>query len=169
MVDLTPGAYTAVVTGVGGQTGVALAEVYDATNAASNAKLSNLSSRAFVGSDAQVLIPGLVIQGNSPRSIMIRAVGPTLANFGVSGTISNPQLSVIRSDGVAIASNDDWNSASNANAIRSFANAVGAFALPEGSADAAVLLDLPPGTYTVVVSGVSGATGVALVEAYPAQ
>ena len=94
--------------------------------------------------------------------MLIRGVGPTLATFGVAGVLADPQIAVFTSGGVQIASNDNWSD--NANAAQISANS--GFPLPAGSKDAALLLTLNPGTYTVQVSGVSNATGVALVEVY---
>ena len=144
--------------------GLALAEVYDADPAGSPARLINVSTRGFVGTGAEALVPGFVIGGAGPKQLLIRAVGPGLAPFGVAGLLNDPQLSVVPlGRTAAVAANDNWGGTTEL--IAAFAT-VGAFGLPAGSGDAAVVVWLPPGAYTVTVSGVGGTTGVALVEIY---
>ena len=165
--SLAPGAYTAQVSGKSGATGTALIEAYDATLAASAAHFVNLSARTQVGTGGAVLIAGFVVQGTAPKQLLIRGVGPALAQFGVTGALSDPQLALFQ-QGVAgtLQQNDNWSSAANATQIAAAASAVGAFALPPNSKDAALLVTLPPGAYSAQVSGVGNAAGVALVEIY---
>jgi hypothetical protein len=125
----------------------------------------NLSTRAFVGTADGVLIPGLVIGGTTPRRVLVRAIGPTLATFGVTGTLADPVLTVFRG-ATTLASNDNWQDQANAAAVATAALGSGAFALPAGSKDAALLLTLEPGAYTFRVAGAGNSTGVALVEVY---
>jgi CubicO group peptidase (beta-lactamase class C family) len=160
---LGTGAYTAQVSGVGGATGIALLELYDAAGA-STARLVNASARTQVGTGANVLIAGFTIAGPAAKTVLIRAVGPTLASFGVAGALADPTLTVLSSRG-PLATNDNWSTGSGA-AVGQAAGAVGAFALPSGSLDAALLLSLAPGSYTAQVGGVRDTTGVALVEVY---
>jgi uncharacterized delta-60 repeat protein len=144
--------------------GLALAEVYDADTAGTSARLINVSTRGFVGTGANALVPGFVIGGSGPLQLLIRAVGPGLAPFGVTGLLVDPQLSVIPlGRTAAVATNDNWGGTPEL--IAAFA-AAGAFGLPSGSGDAALLIRLPPGAYTVTVSGVGNTTGTALVEIY---
>jgi hypothetical protein len=166
LLNLPPGNYTAQVTGVGGTTGVALAEIYQV--GASSAQLTNISTRAMVGFGVTVEIAGLVVQGAQPARVLIRAVGPTLAQFSVTGFLAQPTLTVVDAGGNTVATNTGWSTNANAAAIASEAASVGAFALAAGSADSALLLTLPPGPYTAIVSGVGGTSGIALVEAYQA-
>jgi sugar lactone lactonase YvrE len=166
LLNLAPGAYTAQITGDGGATGIALAEIYQV--GAGSAQLTNISTRALVGAGTSVEIAGLVIQGSQPSRVLIRAVGPTLGSFSVGGVLAQPSLSVVDASGNTVATNTGWSTNANAAAIASETAAVGAFALPSGSADCALLLTLPPGAYTAIVSGVGGTGGVALVEAYQA-
>ncbi len=161
---LAAGGYTAPVTATDGGSGVMMLEVYDASVAATPA-LVNASTRAYVGTGESVLIPGFVIGGSGTLRLLIRAVGPTLAGFGVSGVLADPTITLYR-DATVLATNDNWSSATNAAEIASAAVAVGAFVLPSGSRDAAVLTTLTPGSYTAVVSGVAATTGTALVELY---
>lgn len=158
------GGYTAKVTGANNGTGVALVEVYDADSATSP-KLINLSARTQVGTGGDVLIVGFVVSGNVPKKFLVRASGPTLALFGVGGTLADPVLE-IRPHGAEniIATNDDWRGTA---ALKTAFTSVGAFPFPsETSRDAALAIELPPGGYTATVSGKNATTGVALVEVY---
>lgn len=167
--DLAAGAYTVHVTGVGSGTGVALAEVYDATPEGvppgSTPRLINLSARAQVGTGPDVLIAGFRIGGTAPRTLLIRAIGPTLGSFEVEGVLDDPALDLFQGT-TRLHSNDNW--AGDA-AVASASEIAGAFALDAASRDAAMLLTLQPGNYTVHVSGVAGTTGVALFELYDMQ
>jgi len=164
LVNLPPGAYTAQVAGSGIQTGVALVEVYQVGSGP--AQLTNISTRASVGTGSSVEIAGLVVRGAQPAQVLIRAVGPTLAGFSVTGILAQPTLTVQDATGNTIATNTGWSTNTNAAAIASETAALKTFPLPAGSADCALLLTLPPGTYTATVSGVGGTSGIALVEAY---
>ncbi|MEY2879600.1 MAG: hypothetical protein RLZZ15_1980, partial [Verrucomicrobiota bacterium] len=159
---LAPAAYSAVV-GAGGGSGVALLEVYDADTATTpTARLINASTRAFVGTGEQVLIPGFVVSGTGTVKLLLRAAGPALTPFGVTGVLADPQLSLFSSASTtALATNDNWSSATNATAIAAAAASAGAFAFTSGSRDAALLVELPAGNYTATVSGVGGTTGTA--------
>jgi hypothetical protein len=157
-----------------------LIEIYDADAAqtpgspapttVSPGRLINTSVRAQVGLGANILIPGIVVSDGAPKTVLIRAVGPTLAAapFNLSGALSEPILTLFTGS-QAVATNAAWNSSPNAAAIRDTARQVGAFALSEGSRDSALLATLPPGAYTLQVSGANGTTGVALVEIYEVQ
>ena len=166
---LAPGSYTAQVSGVGGASGVALVEVYEVTGGAT--RLINLSTRAQVGTGANLLIPGITIApGAGTRRLLLRAVGPTLGAFGVAGTLADPKLELY-SGSTKIAENDNWGSpaistAADAATLTAAFAANGAFALTPGSKDAALLINLDPGSYTLQVSGVAATTGTALVEVY---
>lgn len=164
---LTPGSYTTPV-GANNGTGITLLEVYDADSAASpTARLVNASTRAFVGTGESVLIPGFVISGSGTVRLLIRAAGPALAAFGVTGALADPQISLFSSlSPTALATNDNWSSATNAGAIAAAAASAGAFTFSSGSRDAALLVDLSAGSYTATVSGVGATTGTALVELY---
>jgi hypothetical protein len=128
--------------------------------------LINISSRAFIGTGDSVLIAGFFIAGSGVEQVLVRGIGPALEAFGVSGTIASPQLSVYDAGGNVLAANEGWSTDPRAAQIAETAAAVGAFPLPDGSADCSVLLDLPPGGYTAQVSGVSGTTGNGMVEVY---
>lgn len=131
-------------------------------------KMVNIATRGAVGTGDSIMIAGFVVQEGS-RRVLIRGVGPTLGGFGVTGTLADPVIELKNTAGVTVATNDNWNSATNAAAIRTTAAATGAFALAEGSTDAALLVDLEPGAYTVLLSGKNNTTGVAIVEVYEAR
>jgi len=164
LVTLSPGAYTAQVTGVGTpNTGIALLEVYDVSGPA---RLINLSTRSFVGTGSSILITGVVVApGESTRKMLVRAAGPALAGFGLANTLSDPSISVLNGSNVEIASNDNWGTGSAA-AITAASARAGAFAFAAGSRDASLIADLAPGSYSVQVSGVGNSTGLAMVELY---
>lgn len=164
--SLTAGPYTTPVTSADGGAGVALLEIYDAGDSTS-LNLVNASTRAFVGTGDAVLIPGFVITGTGSLRLLIRAVGPGLAGFGVANPLSDPTITLFRGTTV-LATNDNWSSATNASELAATATAVGAFSLGAGSKDAALVATLSAGAYTAVVSGVDQTTGTALVELYVA-
>jgi hypothetical protein len=169
LTTLDPGGYTAQVSSVTGASGVALVEVYDAGSTAvtaSTPRLVNISTRANVAGGEGLLIAGIVITGNAPKKVLIRATGPALTAFGVPGVLADPLLKLYKGDNV-IRQNDNWSeSSSEAALITAAGSATGAFALTVGTKDAAMLITLEPGSYTAQVSGVAGATGAALVEVY---
>jgi hypothetical protein len=162
--SLSAGAYTTPV-GAGGGSGIALLEVYDGEPANPGAFLVNASTRAFVGTGDNVLIPGFAVTGAGQLRLLIRAVGPTLTGFGVSGVLADPELTLY-SGPLAIAGNDNWCGAANAAECAAAARQAGAFVLPDNSRDAALLVTLRAGTYTARVGGVGNTTGTALVEIY---
>ncbi len=162
---LEPGAYTVHI---GGGEGVALADIYDASEnpQAEYQRLIDISTRGEVGTGENVLIGGLVITGNAPKKVLIRGVGPALAAQGIAAPLADPVLKVFKGS-EQIATNDNWSADSSAAAQITAAETVaGAFHLQAGSKDAALLLTLAPGNYTVHISGANNTTGVALVEIY---
>jgi hypothetical protein len=125
----------------------------------------NVSTRGFISS-TQNLIGGFVIEGTAPRSVLLRADGPALGAFGVTNPLPDPVITVFKGTNNQVGSNLGWTADRNGPAIAAAAMAVGAFALQNGSGDSAVLLTLPPGAYTVVVTSAAGHSGTALFEAY---
>ena len=164
LLNLPPGNYTAQVTSASDLAGVALVEVYD-TEAPGLSRLKNLSARVQVQSDEGTLISGLVIDGGVSKSVLLRAAGPALAAFGLPGFLARPRLTLFKGS-TPVATATDWDSSANAGDIRAAAATVNAFAFPNGSADAALMLSLDPGAYTLQVTGADGGSGVALVEVY---
>lgn len=153
------GAYTVQTTGTAA--GLVLVEGYDA-GPASAARLINVSARNRVGTGADILIAGFNITGTGTLRVLIRGIGPTLSGFGVTGPLADPKLELYDANSVKITESDDW-----AASLATTFTAVGAFALPTGSKDAALLATLTAGkSYTVQVSGIANTTGEALVEIY---
>jgi glucose/arabinose dehydrogenase/mono/diheme cytochrome c family protein len=163
LVTLDPGLYTAHASGVGNTTGIALIEVYDAEPNSGSSRLTDISVRAQVGAGDDILIPGIVVGPGEPTTVLVRAVGPGLEQFGVSNFLESVTLNLL-SGGTSIVSNTGWSTASNAAEIESAAALIDAFPLEAGSGDSAVLVTLNPGNYTLHVSSNTGQGGVALVE-----
>ena len=154
------GPHTAHIKGPG--SGVVLCELYD-SGTGTTQRLINVSARNLVGTGDNILIAGFVVDGTGGvgRTLLIRAVGPTLAGFGVSGALVDPKLEIYSSSAVKLVENDNWSAT-----LAATAGGVGAFPLATGSADAALLVTLPPGAYSAQVSGIANGTGEALVEVY---
>ena len=167
LLGVAAGPYTVQLSGLNNTTGLGLVEIYDLDETGAGARLVNISTRSQVGTGGNILIPGYVIDGVVPRTLLIRAVGPTLgsAPYNVPGVLADPVLSVFK-ENEQVASNDNWESNANVAEIQATTAAIGAFALPDASKDAAVLITLNPGAYTVQVSGIDSTTGVSLVEIY---
>lgn len=156
--SLDPGPFTAQVPGAAG--GAVLVEAYD-TGPAGTARLVNVSARNRVGTEADILIAGFTVSGTGNTPLLVRAVGPGLAVFGIPGVLADPKLEIYNSAGGKVTENDTWSPSLTATFDR-----VGAFALPAGSRDAALITALPPGSYTAHIKGADGGTGEALVELY---
>ena len=158
LVDLGPGSYTAVLAGANQATGTGLVEVYE-LDSGDDARLLNLSTRGFVGTNEQVLIGGVIVRSGS-NQLILRALGPELADRNVGGVLSDPTIELHDADGTVIASNDDWKSDPNHAAIANLGLA------PLDPQESALMLSPGIGSYTAVVSGADETTGVALLEAY---
>jgi len=156
------GNYTVQVTTPTGQKGVGLAELYELDG---NGRTVNLSTRARVRTGDGVLIGGFVVQGPAYKRMLIRAVGPTLKAFGLTEALADPVLTVYSGSEV-VTSNDRWEFSDTAAAVAAASKTAGAFALAANSQDAALLITLPPGAYTVEVKGKGETEGVALLEIY---
>lgn len=142
--------------------------VLPAPTVPTDAHLINISTRSFVGTDANILIAGFVLTGTHSKTILIRASGPALASQGVEGALADPTLKLFDHTGTQIQQNTLWGTATNAATIKTTAANIGAFTWADGSKDSAILIDLPPGLYTAQVSSVSGGTGVGMIELYDA-
>jgi len=156
---LAPGAYTVIVSGKDATPGIGLVELYD-VSPLSNSKLVNMSARGSVGTVDNVLISGFIVGEVESATVVVRALGPSLASFGVSGVLSDPVLTIYDSKGSAIATNDNWHDGNNATDIQRNGLA------PPNAIDSAIMLHLPAGSYTAIVRGANAATGNALVEVY---
>ena len=157
LMSLGPGAYTAIVRGTSNSTGVGIIEVFEVDGP--EVPLANISTRGQVLTGDDVMIGGFIVQGSSPQTVIVRARGPTLAQFGITNFLANPVLQLYSGQTV-IASNDDWITASNAAEIQSRGFA------PGNTREAAILITLDPGAYTAVVTGKDGTTGVGIVEVF---
>jgi CotH protein/lamin tail-like protein len=163
LAPLAAGGYSFQVSSNSGQSGLALVELYSTDT---NGRTINLSTRAHVHTGAGMLIGGFVVQGSAYKRMLIRAVGPTLTTFGVNNVLADPVLTVYSGQTV-VASNDNWAALpSDAATITAATTTLGAFAMPTDSKDAALLITLAPGAYTVEVAGKNGGEGVALLEIY---
>ena len=166
LLDLAPGNYTAVLTGAGGAAGVALVEAYE-FDAGSAPRLFGLSTRAVVDRGDNVMIGGITIAGPGPQAILVRAVGPGLAAFGLGNLLTQPRLEIYRGAQL-IATNDGWDAAgaSQLTLVKDAATRTGDFPLAAGAADAALVTTLDPGSYTFKVSNRASGAGTALFEVY---
>ena len=167
IVDLPPGNYTAIVRGVNNMTGVGLVEVYD-LSPGNDSILGNISTRAFVQTDDNVMIGGFIVAGAQPKKVIIRAIGPELTQYGVPNALADPTLELHDGTGALIASNNNWASTIiggiiTANQVREIQASGYA---PSDGRESAIIAFLPPGNYTAIVRGVNNTTGVALVEVY---
>jgi uncharacterized delta-60 repeat protein len=155
---LDPGAYTAIVRGAAGGTGIALVEMYD-LDPTSPARLANISTRGRVGTDDDVMIGGIILGGTGLSEVLLRAIGPSLSTAGVSGELLDPILELHDGNGALIVTNDDWKDIQR--------EEIEATTLaPSNDKEAAILTALGPGNYTAIVKGVNDTTGIAVVEAY---
>jgi glucose/arabinose dehydrogenase len=161
---LPAGNYSAVVSGKNGGTGIALAEVYDLDQAA-DSQLANVSTRAQVGSGFNVLIGGFITGSKiGATRVAIRALGPSLQQFGIANPLPDPRLELHNANGALLTSNDDWQSdASQAALITGYGLA------PRNNLESAIAISLAPGRYTAIVTGKNNQTGIALIEIYDKQ
>ncbi|HEV3410313.1 MAG TPA: hypothetical protein VG095_08455, partial [Chthoniobacterales bacterium] len=157
---LQPGAYTAIVRGTGGSTGVALVEAYDLQQTP-NSRLANISTRGFVAGGDSVLIGGFIT--GAPSRYVLRAIGPSLRNAGLTNPLSDPRLQLYDANGALRAANDDWQSDPNSSRVQSLGLA------PSHPQESALFVELPSGPQTAIVRGTDGTSGIGLVEVYAVQ
>lgn len=155
---LAPGAYTAAVHGKNGTTGNGLVELYD-LDQSPGADLANISTRGSVQTGEGVMIGGFVLGGETSAKVLIRAIGPSLAQFGVAHPLNDPTLELHDGNGALVQRNNNWRDDQEA-AIRATGMQ------PSSDSEAAIMRDLVPGAYTAIVSGQSATTGVGLVEVF---
>ena len=169
LAELEPGAYSVHLSGKGAS-GIALVELYDGTDGNEDARLMNISTRGRVGAGDAIMVPGIVVAGNT-RRLLIRGVGPELAasfGFDPASVLPDPVLTLKDGFGNTVATNDNWGDGGDEAAIVAVAQQVGAFSLTTGSADAVLLIDVPEGAFTALVADATGGEGVAIVEIYAA-
>jgi len=158
LTSLNPGAYTAIVRGVNNGTGIALVEGYDLDPTAGS-KLGNISTRALVQTGDNVMIGGIIIAGPDSDKVIVRAIGPSLAQHGVTNPLHDPTLELHNGDGAVIAFNDNWKDSQQA-------EIQAAGLAPSNDAESAIVQTLTPGNYTAIVRGKNNTIGVALVEVF---
>lgn len=155
---INPGSYTVIVRGTNNSTGIGLFEVYDLDQTVSS-RLGNISTRGFVGTSDDVMVGGTIVLGNHPARVLLRAIGPSLTDFGIPNALLDPVLELHDGNGVLLLSNDNWRSDQEAEIIATGIP-------PTDDQESAVLRDLAPGNYTAIVRGANNTTGIAVVEAY---
>lgn len=161
---VSPGAYTAVLTGKNQTTGVGLVEVYDVTQGGAS-QLGNISTRGFVQAASKVMIGGFILGGaNGNSRVAIRGLGPSLSQSGLTNVLADPTLQLYDASGTTLVSNDNWQD-DPASASLLFANGLA----PQNDLESGIFITLPPGAFTAVLAGKSGGTGVGLVEVYNIQ
>jgi hypothetical protein len=159
LVTLDPGAYTVILRGNGGTSGVALVEVYGL--GASASKLANISTRGFISTGNDIVIAGFILSGGSSNErIIIRGLGPSLGAFGLSPVLPDPTLELRDSNGALLIANNDWYDTAIEPPV------FGTGLEPTHILESAIGATLPPGSYTALLSGVNGGTGLGLVEVY---
>ncbi len=164
-IDLPPGAYTAIVSGVAAQSGVALVELYDQEPGVGPRRLINASTRGKVLDGAAVMIAGFVVEGTQPLNVMMRGLGPTLSTGGIVDYLRNPTLELYAANGSLVATNDKWPNSADKDAI------IATGLAPPSGYESAILKSLAPGAYTVILRGGADLpppfnTGIGLVEVY---
>jgi uncharacterized delta-60 repeat protein len=152
---INPGSYTVVLRGKNDTTGIGVFEAYDLDQTA-DSQLANVSTRGFVQTGDNVLIGGVIVLGQYPRRVIVRAIGPSLS---VAGRLGDPTLELHDSNGALIVANDNWRSDQEAEIIATTIP-------PSNDLESAIVRSLTPGNYTAIVRGVNNTTGIAVVEAY---
>src|SRR5207245_10275992 len=159
LTSLSPGNYTAIVRGVSSGTGIALVEGYD-LDLTAGSKLGNISTRALVQTGDNVMIGGLIITGTGQKRVIVRAIGPSLAQYGITNPLLDPTLELHDGSGAVIAFNDNWMDAPNRQEI------IDSGLAPSNNLESAILTSSSPGNYTAIVRGQNNTIGVALDEVY---
>ena len=158
-INLQPGNYTAVLSGNNGTTGVGLVEVYD-IDSGTSAELTNVSTRGLVGTGENVVIAGFITSGGSGSTqVVVRGLGPTLTQYGVSGALVDPVMTLVDSDGNVLQTNNNWKDSQQTEIQNTGLQ-------PPNDLEAAILATVPVGNYTVILSGNGGGMGTGLVEVY---
>ena len=151
--------YTAILRGASNGTGIGVVEVYDLDYAA-DARLANISARGSVQTGDNVMFGGFIVVGSGPQKVIVRAIGPSLSNFGVQGALSDPTLELHDGNGGLLEANDNWTDSPNKQAI------IDSGIPPSDSRESAIVRIIDPAPFTAIVRGSGGATGIAVVEVY---
>jgi len=158
--SLDPAPYTVILSGKDQSTGVGLVEIYD-TAAGAASELGNISTRGFVLTGSNVMIGGFILGGNGNTRVVVRGIGPSLAQIGLSPVLTNPTLELHDSNGTLLIANDDWqDDPKSASQLTSLGLA------PTEPNESGIIRSLPPGAFTAVLAGKDGGTGIGLVEIY---
>jgi len=157
---LQPGPYTAMLAGKNNGTGIGLVEVYD-INQAADSQLANISTRGFVLTGNNVMIGGFILGGNNNTHVVVRGIGPTLAQIGLSPVLADPTLELHDGNGALLISNDDWQ-----NDSVSAAQLIALGLAPQDPKESGIYTSLPPGVFTAILAGKNDGTGIGLVEIY---
>jgi hypothetical protein len=161
---LPPDGYTVIVRGKNGTTGTAIVEAYDLNTAASS-RLANLSTRGFVQTGQNVMIGGFILGNNGGSTrIVLRGLGPSLAQSEVANALADPTIDLYDSNGTRVIFNDDWMD-NFGQAVQLSANGLA----PAHPDESGIFTALAPGSYTVILAGANGTTGVGLIEIYDLQ
>lgn len=163
---ILPGAYTVILSGKDGATGVGLIEIYDLDRTV-DTNLGNISTRGFVDTGDNVMIGGLIVGGGTPAGtaqVVVRAVGPSLTASGIAGALADPTLELYDDGGTIVASNDNWKTRPDGTSQQAEIEAT--TIPPSSDLESALVRTLAPGNYTAIVRGNNNTTGVGLVEAY---
>ena len=158
--SLSPSAYTAILAGTNGGTGIGLMEIYD-TNPGADSQLANISTRGLVLNGSNVMIGGFILGGSTTTQIAVRGIGPSLAQIGLSPVLADPTLELRDSNGALLISNDNWQD----DPISAFQLFSRGLALPNPN-ESGIYASLPPGAFTAILAGRDGGTGIGLVEIY---
>ncbi len=158
LVTLAPGTYTAVLRGKNNGTGIGVVEAYDLETTGPS-RLVNISTRGFVLTDDNVMIGGVIITGDDPSLLVVRAIGPSLGDFGVPNPIGDPFLELRNGNGTLLKADNNWRDTQQVE-IQNTGLA------PSNNLESAILISVPPGSYTAIVKGADGGTGNGLVEVY---
>jgi hypothetical protein len=157
---LQPASYTVILAGKSQTTGVGLVEIYD-TNPGANSQLGNISTRGFVLTGGNVMIGGFILAGNNSTRVVVRGLGPSLAQFGISPVLADPTLELRDSNGALLIANDNWqDNAASASQLISLGLA------PTDTRESGIITSLAPGAFTAILSGKNSGTGIGLVEVY---
>jgi hypothetical protein len=158
---LAPGAYTAIVSGNGNTSGVALVEIYD-LNQDVDSKLANLSTRAYVSTGDDIVIAGFLVSDESALDrVIVRGIGPSLTAAGIPNALANPTLELHDNQGALLIANNDWQ-----DNLAQAAEVTAAGLAPTNPQESAIAATLPPGLYTALLAGLSNGTGIGVVEVY---
>ena len=153
---MAPGSYTVILSDAAGGTGIGLVELY-AIDQSAPANPVNISTRGFVQAGDDVMIGGFIVGGTDHRHVIVRAIGPSLGGQDLANPLLDPNLELHDQNGVLLSANNNWRDTQEAETMATGIP-------PADNRESAIVMDLAPGNYTAIVSGVGATTGVALVE-----